>query len=630
MLCKLRVSFLIFCFLLTGPAFPRGVAAQAKPTVDRATWAARLTHLSVNNLETQQVLSDLLDLDPDTGYEIVRDNWANLANGSGLKETILGAFATAAHPRCLDVLDLGATDPSLSIQNMALYYVRAFSFQNFTEDYSAYLQWRKQTAGKPLAEVLRDSSQAFVEKLRTANDDAKWSLSTDFAGLTFNLSTPMQRLRRQAVLDAGLPELVAGWLKPDRILPGAFLLLRALNMDEDYLRRVVVPLAGKTQPVEVRSDALNLLGAPSHRWAADLLLKMLLAEYPDPISDMIVNALSQTGDPHVIPTLIGMLDADDTQEGRRLLGNALGQLTTYGMGMGREAAWWDNWWEKNRLRFPADVSAQPIPKIKLRQRAAGVNLPSIAVETHQIAGDPQRTYLLLAPAEGTANGMQGARRLGGILAPPPSPVANAPVHSRPGLLVVLAGGNGNGADVLPFWTEVAQKALKGNYLIALPVAPKWTADSPVVWVTQSSRKLVKEAKFTTEEFVADVVRDITGRRTLSPEHVFLHGAADSGPAVYACSLDEQTPFHGFYILASVFKSAQLPPLTRAKGRRYLLQHSKDDKVAPYWMAVAAQKLLSENGATVTLVPYRGNHGYDFTDDIFAQMGAGVTWLEGTK
>lgn len=130
--------------------------------------------------------------------------------------------------------------------------------------------------------------------------------------------------------------------------------------------------------------------------------------------------------------------------------------------------------------------------------------------------------------------------------------------------------------------------------------------------------------------MADIVKDVAATQAVALDRVYLHGAADSGPVAYACSLEETTPFHGFYILASAFKSAQLPTLAHAKGRRYLIQHSKEDKVSPYWMAAAAQKLLSQHGAVARLLPYRGNHGYDFAEDIFAQMGVAIAWLEGTK
>ncbi len=599
---------------------------QDKPAVDRAAWVARLANLSANNLDAPQILHDLLILDPDVGYAIIRDSWPHLDSSTGIKMTLLGSATAAAHPRCLDILDLGATDPSLQIQNYALYFIQVFSFQNFTEDYSAYLQWRKQMAGKPLNDVLRESSHALAARLAKADDETKNVISQELSNVFFGNTTPIMRARRQATIEAGIPEIAAGWLKAPGTALAGLNLIRALNMDEAFLRRVVVPLTAKTQPADVRFQAINLLGTSEHRWAGALLLKMLLDEYPSTGSDVLGAALVQTGDTNVVPTLIGMIEADNSPEGQRVLGGYLGQLTATGTGIGRDAGWWRAWWEKNKLRFPPDVSAQAIPQLKLRPRqVVGAQIP-ISVENHQIGGDPQRAYLLLRPGVVAGNGVPPP----GAPLPPAAPNANATVNTKPGLLVVLPGGSGNGTDAVPFWTEVAQKTFKGSYLIALPIAPKWNADQTLIWVTRNNRKQVKEAKFTTEAFVSDVVQDIARYQTFAPEKVFLHGAADSGPAVYACSLEAQTPFRGFYLLASTFQSAQLPPLDHARNRRYYLQHSKDDKVTPYWIAEAAQKLLSEHGAVVKLETYRGNHGYDFVDEIFPHIGAAVSWLEGEK
>ena len=93
---------------------------------------------------------------------------------------------------------------------------------------------------------------------------------------------------------------------------------------------------------------------------------------------------------------------------------------------------------------------------------------------------------------------------------------------------------------------------------------------------------------------------MSAQYNIDPQRVFLHGAADSGLAAYACSLTETTPFRGFYIHDAPFRSTQLPALTHAKGRRYFLQQSEDDKAQPLWMADVARKMLADRGATVKL------------------------------
>src|SRR5262249_8170148 len=61
------------------------------------------------------------------------------------------------------------------------------------------------------------------------------------------------------------------------------------------------------------------------------------------------------------------------------------------------------------------------------------------------------------------------------------------------LLVVLPGGSGD-EQFLPFVRRICKNALPPEYLVAQPVAKKWTADQQIVWPTSKSR--VAEMKFT--------------------------------------------------------------------------------------------------------------------------------------
>src|SRR5262245_44311504 len=71
-----------------------------------------------------------------------------------------------------------------------------------------------------------------------------------------------------------------------------------------------------------------------------------------------------------------------------------------------------------------------------------------------------------------------------------------------GLLIVLPGGSGD-ENFHPFVKNIAKNALVETYLVAQPVAVKWTEDQETVWPTAKLK--VKGMKFTTEEFVAAVI-----------------------------------------------------------------------------------------------------------------------------
>jgi predicted esterase len=196
-----------------------------------------------------------------------------------------------------------------------------------------------------------------------------------------------------------------------------------------------------------------------------------------------------------------------------------------------------------------------------------------------------------------------------------------PLTKGYGLLVVLPGGPGT-ADFLPFVKRIYKNALPEGYVLAQLVAVKWTEDQEIVWPTAKNR--VEDMKFSTEEFVSAVIKEVTGKLKIDPERVFTLTWSSSGPAAYAVSLSTKQ-VTGSFIAMSVFKPDLLPPLKKAKGHGYFLYHSPDDRLCPYWMAEQAAKELQKSGAKVKLATYEGGHGW--RGALYDDIRAGVQWLE---
>jgi predicted esterase len=216
-------------------------------------------------------------------------------------------------------------------------------------------------------------------------------------------------------------------------------------------------------------------------------------------------------------------------------------------------------------------------------------------------GDAQKRYFLVGPAKDS----------------------KAPAAGR-GLVVILPGGDGS-ADFHPFVKRIFKHALPDGYVAAQPVALKWTDDQQVVWPTAGLKALTKEAKFTTEEFIAAVVDDVGKKHALDRKRVFVLGWSSSGPAAYTAILQEKPAVAGAFVAMSVFKPDTLPPLARAKGRPVYLYHSPDDRVCPFYMAKRAEKDLGAAGAAVKLTEYDGGHGW--RGGLYDEIRGGVEWLE---
>ena len=639
---------------LVGFALPKSAAAQTVPN-DPAALADRFINLEGEETVNSQPIKDLVDIDPELGFTVLRENWTKIRSQDG-KMSLINTFLAMANPHMVEVIHLGATDPNLKVQDFAMKAAETIGFKPVSEDYSAYLDWHKSVEGQSLQQVLDAGVKDFVAKFSAASDIERETLLGQLLTKQFAANTKIARARRKAILDAGILAPLVKSLNPKAGFTSNQLALQfAVNIrpDSEFLKTAILPLTAKDAQMNLRMQALQMIGRPDNTWANDTLLKMYVDEYPEDISYNIGTALGAIGDAHALPTLIGMLDADNTREGAITIGNVLFQVTGVYVQEAHDAAWWHNWLTKNQQRLPADVRAAPIPKIALHKRVPDFNAgiaPPYRSELRHANADPHSAYWLIIPNNDAMrvginrnfNNNGGAVRVVQVNgrnivlnnAPVPAGVravaAQAPQAGKLGLLVVLANGDGNGANALPFWSELCMGALKGRYMIALPVAPRWNANQTVAWITADSRKQVTEAKFTTESLVADVVKDVSGAYPFDTARVFLHGAAESGPAVYAASLEPGTPFKGFYVLASAFKSTQLPPLKQAKGRRYFLQNSKDNKATPFVMAAAAQKLLQEQGAVVKLDEYAGKTAYEFAGGAEKVMGAAIAWLEGGK
>lgn len=591
-----------------------GAEAQSKYPVpkDRAAMTEQLIARAQDSYLANLELSKAR---PEETFEIARDNWKNLA-GAAAKQMLLYVFVRSDNPHMLEILDLGANDSNASVQYQAYDLLQNFAYRSFINDPAPYRVWREGIKGKPLKEIVSEGCKAFVERYIQADEVERTSLLNILMRLEFGETSELALVRRRAALDAGiLTGLEKALTPPVPTNPTVIYVVRNLQPDEAFVKRTILPLTTKNSPNYIRYAAASILGAVKSVWASDLLFNMLMDDYPSSDSWIFLQALSTATDPHLIPKMIALLEADDSQETAQILGVALRRLTNAKIDRIHDGGWWHIWWDRNKMDYPADVQAVPFPKVMIRKslETNGFFIRRRA-ELHLLGDDPQRAYWLLCPA---------------YISPTTAQITPVPPPRKPafGLIVALAGGSGNGEDLTDFWQEAIQKSLKDGYFVALPIAPKWNAHQPAAWVMQQNMAQVKEARFSIESFVNDIVKDVSGRYPIDPNRLILHGVGEGGLAAYACSLSSATPFKGFYILSSPFKTALLPPLTYAKGRRYLIQQSKEDKIVPYFQAAAADELLRKQAAVVKLVIVQGEHGYRFAANPWEQIAQAIGWLE---
>lgn len=194
-----------------------------------------------------------------------------------------------------------------------------------------------------------------------------------------------------------------------------------------------------------------------------------------------------------------------------------------------------------------------------------------------------------------------------------------------GLVIVLPGGDGS-ADFHPFVKRIYKNALPQGYLIAQLVAVPSKNQQQVVWPTAKSKD--PKQTFTTESFIANVVNEVKAKHKIDAGRVFTLSWSSGGPAAYAASLAKDTPITGSLVAMSIFPLPQLRPLDAARGQRYYLLHSQQDKTCPYFHTRVARTQLTNAGAAVTVADYEGGHGWK--GDVYGNIAAGIEWLEKTK
>ncbi|HEY3242256.1 MAG TPA: HEAT repeat domain-containing protein, partial [Phycisphaerae bacterium] len=319
---------------------------------------------------------ELAAMPADQGFALLNENWGRITSVDARQQLLKAWYFTVPyplhvrmHPHILDVLHLGATDPSPGVQGWAFDYLRSIAFEDFAENYPAYLAWHARQANRPLYDVLKEGCREYVERLRTA-------AATERPALLRLLGNVAALLRddeavRQVALDAGALDVFSGYLSDGTATPQELSAvgsaLMALHPPESYLRNLTLPRTGRGTPMNVRLEAIRLLGTPQNKWAVDHLEQLLVQCLADPdelkhIAHSIVQALAAIDDPRVIPTMIGVIAADNTYDTVYGVGYfGLGKLTGVEYDEKHDAAWWGNWWEINKARFPREVQERPIP-----------------------------------------------------------------------------------------------------------------------------------------------------------------------------------------------------------------------------------------------------------------------------
>jgi serine/threonine protein kinase/predicted esterase len=284
---------------------------------------------------------------------------------------------------------------------------------------------------------------------------------------------------------------------------------------------------------------------------------------------------------------------------------------------------WREWWTNHRDDWP-ETKELEIIDFDSKDGPVAANEIDVDSESQATATKPKiETSPDSQKPASQLHQVPGQKRMEYLLIGGESPLK---ANTARRLLVVLPGGDG-GKDFEPFVRAIYENALDASWIIAQPISVKWFDQQEIVWPTKFDREnqdALKQSTFSTEEFIDAVITDVAAKVTIDPKNIFTLGWSSSGPALYAHSLSTQCKATGAYIAMSVFKPKQLPDVAIAKGRRFVIDHSPQDKVCPYRMAQQARATIEQAGGIVQSIDYTGGHGWQ--DDPLRRLKEGLNWL----
>jgi hypothetical protein len=360
---------------------PPAVPVSLQEEIDR--WLARFNEAPEDWRHGWNVAEEIAKLPPDRALAIMTAVWPRLS--VPVREQALKPFVFGhGHVHALKLLDLAATDATLSVQERAFTYLKAYAFQDFANDYEAYLSWAQTYRDMPLADALTRNATQFVadlralppaelaERIRTLDRldlDAGGSVGVDVAAV---------------MREAGGLEALSTCLEGEDVeaMRRALDWSKSMQADEAWLRTWVLPSIQIAEGVDpsVVDASFRALARPDCAWAKDTILEHLRRAstieqiHPAPASaeaegnaqafagtSSAASALAEIGDPAAIPALIEILVHDRSGRMNYDVGYfGLAKLTGVKWQESHDGAWWLEWWEKNRRRLPPEVQAIPI------------------------------------------------------------------------------------------------------------------------------------------------------------------------------------------------------------------------------------------------------------------------------
>ncbi|MCE5341198.1 MAG: ankyrin repeat domain-containing protein [Planctomycetaceae bacterium] len=348
-------------------------------------WVDKICALKNHKQAAFVVIPQLLDESPDFALKTVQEAWPKLTNYK-VKQGILKAFHFAKHPYVLTVLNLGVHDSNGQVVAYALTYVSEYSGVKFPGFGDEYLQWYEQNKNKTPDQIFSEN-----KTIRNANLDQTLDKMLD----SFKKGSDRTDLWNYAgtLGDAkyvfAIPAMI-GIIDADNSYDtiygvGYFGLTKITGVDyspfhdgtwwhrwwqknkTNYPQQVQgtsipeLPKTSNGRSYTPYPDDIDMVDGLI-RWILPRYLQ-LMNGYPD--WNSVGQEFTKWQAHKAIPYLIAAIDADSKGTLVYNIGYyGLVGLTGVPYDKSHDAAWWKDWWQKNKSRYPEEIQSLDIEQIK--------------------------------------------------------------------------------------------------------------------------------------------------------------------------------------------------------------------------------------------------------------------------
>ena len=584
--------------------------------------------------------------------DFLRDHWKAIRSDSARLNLLNNAMRSAGaadrnnpetlglNGRLLELFDLGIGDAVPNNQAVTLNSIVMLT-GNRLKSAAEYAAWRPAQTGKSNAALLREGCAALAKWIAEAKPNdltaplnialilSRARTPSDMGGRRVGAESgeKILQVRRAALNDSGVTTQIVGLLiaasNPltqarsiaylQSVKPNA-----ALALAEPTVRKIVEAELAKKNGMNAELVAgVTLYDTP---WATDDLLNRLQKRYDEYAAYILLPLVTQKADPRAIPTLISLLDFAEMGDGLyEQAENALHALTKLPQNAPSDVHAWVAWWEKQKASYPAEVRALPYPRIgRSAGRPRTYSLPQEVREV-RFKGHPQNGYWRIT--SGYLATLPTAPQTAVYV--PGGASAELTEAQKPGLLIVLTNSAADIVKQRKYWLDFDRSALKGRYVIAL-IAPPKLKNSKTLWPLRAANGA--DAGQTAQGLTAATIEDLLATIPLSKTRRYCLGIGEGGLAALACALSPSLGLSGIVADTAPFRSADLPPLTNAKGKRIALLRDESSRALPQFIQTVTQQTLTKAGAVLHAANYDGKSA-PVNAAPFDALESAVVWLE---